>query len=207
LYKNKQLRFYIAISIETSPLNQWQLYCNIFSFIDIYCELRPKYARREPPTNTTSGPMSPSVSARLEYVSICKDGSVGMPVYITVMHILKIKEFPFDAIDYSYQWENELFINIDVVYLHQMHVTSFITNFVIWQKLSNTVFVFGSDAFHLKQKSINKYILSYKYMFGYPTDDLFWREHTIDYSDVLLKCKSMEIRSILKVFFKIIVLD
>ena len=87
------------MSIKTRSFKQRRLYCNFFLFTDIYCEHRQKYACRVPSTITSSSPVSPSVSARLEFVSICQDGSVGMPVYITVMHILQIKEFPFDAID------------------------------------------------------------------------------------------------------------
>ena len=61
----------------------------IHVFTDIYCKHRPANARREQATNATSGPVSPPVSARLEYVSVYEDGGVGMPVYITVIKIQK----------------------------------------------------------------------------------------------------------------------
>ena len=108
----------------------------MFLFTDIYCKHRPKYACREPPTITTSGPMSPPVSASLVNVSVCQDGGVGMPVSIIVINIQNNVKI-FDVSGSSYQRENDLFIHINVLKMQDVPVSNS-TYFVIWQKLSKT---------------------------------------------------------------------
>jgi len=72
-------------------------------FEDICCKLRPANDRREPSAITSGGALSPIVSPHLGNIAVCKDGSVGMPVYITVMNIQQIKNFPFEDVGSSCQ--------------------------------------------------------------------------------------------------------